>query len=255
MISVIILTKNEEQNIERCIKSVRWCDEIILIDDNSTDRTIEIAKKYKTLIYLRPLSNNFSAQRNFGISKSKYEWILFLDADEVISDALSYEISNAVGLKDQNLRDFDGFYIKRVYFMWGKKLKYGETGSEWRLRLAKKTAGQWEGKVHEKWKIRGMVGKLVNPIHHFPHQTLGEFLREVNIYTDIRVKELNEENIRVFFWSILAYPLGKFAVNYIFKRGFMDGIHGLIFAAVMTFHSFLVRGKLWLLREKSLRKY
>ncbi len=244
LITVIILTKNEEQNIEKCIESVKWCDEIILIDDNSTDKTLQIAKKYKTIIYSHPLNNNFSNQRNFGISKAKNEWILFLDADEVISDALSYEISNAIGLKDQNLNDFSGFYIKRVDYMWDKKLKYGETGNAWCLRLAKKTSGQWEGKIHERWKVKGLVGKLVNPILHFPHQTLKEFLQEVNFYTDIRAKELKEKNTRVFFWSIILYPLGKFVVNYIFKRGFLDGVCGLIVAIIMSFHSFLVRSKL-----------
>ena len=148
MISTIILTKNEELNIEKCIQSVRWSDEIIIIDDNSTDKTIEIAKKYNTKIYLHSLNNDFASARNFGISKAKNEWVFFVDGDEVVSDALAFEISNAIGLRDQILKDFDGFYIKRVCSMWGKKLKYGETGKERRLRLAKKTAGQWEGKVH-----------------------------------------------------------------------------------------------------------
>lgn len=250
MISVIILTKNEEQNIEKCIKSVRWSDEIIIIDDNSTDKTIEIAKKYKPKIYSRPLDNNFASARNFGISKAKNEWVFFVDSDEVVTDALAFEISSAIGLKGQNLRDFNGFYIKRVCSMWGKKLKYGETGNEWRLRLARKTAGHWEGKVHERWKIRGISGKLVNPILHFPHQTLGEFLREVNFYTDIRARELKDKNTKVYFWSILLYPLGKFVLNYLFKRGFMDGTHGLVFAVIMSLHSFLVRGKLWLQNDK-----
>lgn len=250
MISVIILTKNEEQNIGKCIESVKWCTEIILIDDNSSDKTAEIAKKYKTTIYSHALNNDFSAQRNFGISKATYEWILFVDADEIVSDALAYEVSNAIQLKDQNLKDFNGFYIKRVYFMWGKKLKYGETGGECRLRLGKKTAGQWIGKVHERWKMKGLVGKLVNPILHFPHQTLEEFLGEVNFYTNIRAEELKFKKVRVFFWSILLYPLGKFLVNYFIKRGFMDGVHGLVFAIVMSFHSFLVRGKLWLKKDE-----
>lgn len=250
MISVIILTKNEEQNIEKCIQSVKWCDEIIVVDDNSSDKTIEIAKKYKTTIYQRSLNNNFSSQRNFGISKSKNEWIFFVDADEMVSDALCYEISNAIQLKDQNLKNFNGFYIKRVDFMWGKKLKYGETGNVWRLRLAKKAAGQWEGKIHEEWKVRRLVGKLINPIFHFPHATIGEFLKEINFYTDIRANELRDKNTKVFFWSILLYPLGKFISNYIFKMGVMDGMHGLVFAIIMSFHSFLVRSKLWLRNEK-----
>lgn len=249
MISVVILTKNEEQNIGKCLESVKWCDEIIIIDDNSLDKTVEIAKKYKTTIYKHALNNNFSAQRNFGISKAKHNWILFVDSDEVVSDALAYEISNAIQLKDQNLNDFNGFYIRRTDLMWGKQFNYGETGNIRLLRLAKKDSGLWIGLAHEKWKIKGSIGNLINPLFHFPHKTLEEFLEKINFYTDIRAKELKEKNIRAGIWTVFLYPLGKFIVNYVLKRGFMDGIHGLIFAIIMSFHSFLVRGKLWLEKE------
>jgi hypothetical protein len=118
------------------------------------------------------------------------------------------------------------------------------------LRLGRKGFGEWKGMAHERWKINGPVGKLMNPILHFPHKTFDEFLKEINFYTDIRAKELKDKNMKVFFWSIFFYPLGKFVINYVVKRGFMDGIHGLVFAITMSFHSFLVRGKLWLKNEK-----
>lgn len=247
-ITAIILVKNEKEYIARCIKSVVFCDEILVINDNSTDGTIEIINNLgnkKVKIMTHSLNNNFSAQRNFGISKAKNEWILFVDSDEVISDALAYEISSAITLKDQNLRSFNGFYIKRSDFIWGKQLKYGETGNINLLRLGRNGFGLWKGMAHETWKIEGLIGKLVNPLLHFPHKSLDEFLNEINFYTDIRAKELKDKRVKIFFWSIILYPLGKFIVNYIFKRGFLDGIHGLIFAIIMSFHSFLVRGKLW----------
>lgn len=251
MVSAIILTKNEERNIARCIQSVKWCDEIIVVDDNSSDKTIEIARKYKTTIYQRSLNNNFSAQRNFGISKARQEWILFVDSDEVVTDALAYEISSVLGLKkDQNLKTLNGFYLKRSDFMWGKQLKYGETGNIKLLRLGRKGFGMWEGMAHEEWKIDGLVGKLINPLLHFPHETLSEFLKEINFYTDIRAQELKNKKAKTYSLSILIYPLGKFLVDYFIKRGFMDGVHGLIFALIMSFHSFLVRSKLWLKNEK-----
>jgi glycosyltransferase involved in cell wall biosynthesis len=245
MITAIILTRNEEENIGRCLESVKWCDEIIVVDDKSSDKTIEIAKKYGATVYLHDLNNDFSAQRNFGLSKAKNEWVLFIDSDEIISDALAFEISNAIGLKDQNLKNFNGYYVKRIDFMWGKQLKYGETGDIKLLRLAKKKCGLWVGMAHERWKVKGLTVSLANPIFHFPHKNLNEFLKEINFYTDIRARELKDLNTKVFFWAIIGYPLGKFIVNYIFKRGFMDRMAGLIFAISMSFHSFLVRGKLW----------
>ena len=249
MITAIVLTKNEEENIEKCIKSVKWCDEIIVIDDNSLDKTVKIVKKYDIELYSRFLNNDFSSQRNFGLSKAKNEWILFVDADEIVSDALAYEISNAIYLKDQNLRTFNGFYIKRSDFMWRRQLRHGETGNIKLLRLARSGSGLWEGKTHERWIVNGPIGNLRNPLMHMPHRTIGEFLKEINVYTDIRAQELKDKNIKVFFGSIFLYPLGKFLVNYVFKKGFMDGMHGFVFAIIMSFHSFLVRGKLWLKKE------
>lgn len=250
LITAVILTKNEERNIGKCLRSVSWCDEVIVVDDNSIDRTCEIAKKNKALIYSRPLNNDFSSQRNFGLSKAKNDWVLFVDSDEIISDALAYEISNAVELKDRDLSDFDGFYIKRVDSIWGKKLNHGETENAWFLRLAKKTKGQWKGKVHEKWVIRGRIGNLKNSIVHYPHQSLTEFLHDINFYTTLRSQELYEAKVKANMISVIIYPLGKFIVNYFIKRGFLDGVAGLIHALLMSLHSFLVRGKLWLMWNK-----
>lgn len=250
-ITAIVLTKNEQENIGKCLESLKWCDEIVVIDDGSSDKTVEIARKYKVAIYPHLLNSNFSAQREFGISKTKSDWILFIDADEIVSDALAFEITNTIQLSDQDSKIINGFYIRRTDFMWGKQLEYGETGGIKLLRLARKGLGSWRGMVHEVWNIKPPIGTLVNPILHFPHRNLTEFLKEINFYTDIRAKELIKRNIRPSFLSILLYPSGKFFINYIFKRGFLDGTTGLVFAITMSFHSFLVRGKLWsMMRNK-----
>ncbi len=251
MISAIILTKDEEENIGKCLESVKWCDEMIIVDDKSSDRTVEIAKKYKAAVYTNFLDNDFSAQRNFGLSKANNDWVLFVDSDELISDALAYEISNAINLGDQNLPGFNGYYLKRTDFLWGKQLRYGETGNIKFLRLAKKNCGFWEGAAHEKWKIKGRVGSLVNPLLHFPHRTLEEFLKEINFYTDLRAADLYKKKAKVYWWTIIAYPKTKFILNYFIRGGFLDGLPGLVFAIVMSFHSFLVRGKLW---QKNMKK-
>lgn len=252
MISAIILTKNEEANILDCIKSLSWCDEVIIIDDNSKDRTTEIAKKLNAKIFTHSIDDDFSAQRNFGLSKAKGDWILFLDADERVSDALAFEMSNIANqVTDQALGAYKGFYIKRIDFIWGRKLKFGETAGKKFLRLAKKNSGRWEGKVHEKWNVKGNIGILKNPIAHFPHKTVQEFLVEINYYTTIRAEELYKKGSHVNVASIMIYPLGKFILNYFIKKGFLDGVPGLIISIIMSFHSYLVRGKLWLLYKKN----
>lgn len=250
MISSIILTKNEEKNIKQCIESLLWCDEIIIIDDNSEDKTISIVEAFKNSkikIYTHALDNDFSAQRNFGLEKAEGEWVLFIDADEVVSHALSHEISSSINL---TLQTTTGYFLKRRDNMWGRKLLHGEAGNMLLLRLAKKNAGKWEGMVHEHWVIDGKTDTLKHELSHFPHQTLKEFLQEINRYTTLRAKELHKKGSKVYWWSIIFYPKVKFIMNYFAKQGFRDGMQGFLVAMLMSFHSFLVRGKLWVLSQK-----
>lgn len=252
MISAVILTKNEEKNIVDCLESLSWCDEIIVIDDNSEDRTLEVARKMATKIFTRSLDNDFSKQRNFGLEKAKNEWVLSVDADERVPEALASEIKNLIRSagSGQISNKHNGFYIKRRDYMWGRKFKHGETGNIELIRLAKKEMGKWERKVHEEWMVNGKVGRLKNEIIHYPHQSISEFLKEINFYTDVRANELFEKGAKSDFISILVYPAAKFLSNYFLKLGLLDGIQGLVVAIMISFHSFLVRGKLWYLWNK-----
>ncbi len=227
------------------MKTLQWCDEIIVIDDNSTDDTVSLSKQSGAIVYAHSLANNFSEQRNFGLERVKGEWVLFIDADERVSEKLANEIQAVI--RENN---FAGFYLKRLDSMWGKILKHGEAGNMLLLRLANKNAGKWHGKVHEKWHVRGNIGKLNSPLMHYPHPTLTEFLQEINFYSTLRAEELYKQKISVPFWHIVAYPKGKFIQNYMFRLGFLDGVAGLVFALCMSLHSFLVRGKLWQLWQK-----
>jgi glycosyltransferase involved in cell wall biosynthesis len=245
MISAIILTKNEERNIKECLEGLSWCDEKIVIDDASEDRTREIAQKLGAIVYNRRLVD-FSDQRNYGLEKAKGDWILFVDADERISQALWYEIMQYI---NEPIENFSGFFLKRVDLMWGQELKHGEAGTLKLLRLAKKGSGKWVGTVHEKWNISGKIETLDNPLYHYPHETVGQFLSDLNQYTDLRAKELYEQGVRTNWFFILLYPKAKFFLNYVLRLGLLDGLPGLVTALMMSFHSFLVRGKLWLLWE------
>ena len=252
MISVVILTKNEEKNIIDCLETVSWADEIVIVDDNSSDRTLEVIKNLenkKIKTYKNDLNGDFSNQRNFGLSKTTKKWVLFIDADERVSGELHEEI-NTIIINSKG-QEKDGYFIKRKDFMWDKMLKHGETGNISLLRLAKRDAGIWMGKVHEVWQVNGKTGELDNYLLHYPHQSMDEFLREINFYSTIRAYELYENKTKVNPLDALTYPLGKFVLNYFLKLGFLDGMGGLIFSLMMSFHSFLVRSKLWLLWQKT----
>lgn len=243
-LSVIILTKNEENNILDCLESVKDTGEIIVIDDYSEDRTLEIIKNFdsKIKVFLRKVNRDFSTQRNFGLSKATCEWALFIDADERASRNLLSEINSRI-IKN----NADGFLIKRKDILWGRKLRYGETGSISLLKLARRSAGKWEGNVHETWRVRGKIEELDNELVHYPHQSVSEFLKEINLYSSIRAEELKKQGIKTSWSDIMLYSKAKFLKNYFLKLGFFDGLPGLVLALMMSFHSFLVRAKLWLL--------
>jgi len=243
-ISAVILTKNEESNIVDCLESIGFVDEIIVIDDESIDRTVELSEMLGAKVILRKLKN-FSDQRNFGLQKVTNDWVLSIDADEKISDSLKKEILEVV-----RRNEADGYYIKRDDYMWGKKLKHGEAKSIKIIRLAKRGNGKWSGKVHERWKINGQIGVLKNPIVHIPHPTIAEFIKEIDHYTTLRAEELGEDGVKSRLFAIILYPAGKFLLNYIAKQGYKDGIAGFVYAAMMSLHSFLVRSKLFLLQNR-----
>lgn len=244
-ISAVILTKNEEKNIEECLQSLRWCSEKIVIDDESVDKTVALAKKHGATVFIHPLHGDFSQSRNYGLEKAKNDWVLFVDADERVSVALAHEIQHKIAIQAG-----DGYFLKREDHMWGKVLIHGEQGNVQLLRLAKKGKGKWKGKVHEVWKIDGTTSLLENSLQHFPHPTIAEFLKEINFYSTLRAKELHGKGATATWFSILLYTKAKFFQDYFVKLGFLDGIEGFVAAMLMSMHSFLVRGKLWQYTKK-----
>uniref|UniRef100_A0A7C4R3D2 Glycosyltransferase family 2 protein n=1 Tax=candidate division CPR3 bacterium TaxID=2268181 RepID=A0A7C4R3D2_UNCC3 len=241
-ISAVILTRCEGEKIVDCISSVNWCDEIIIIIDGIKKPINNFFKKQKIKIYERKLNGDFSAQRNFGLSKTTNEWVLFVDSDEIVGDELRNEIKIKIQEKELTCT---GFYIKRNDYFLGKWLKYGETGNVRLLRLARKSMGEWQNKVHEVWKIKGKTCSLNSCLKHFPHENISSFLEKINWYTNIVAQYWIEEKKKIDFWEIFFFPAGKFLQNYFFRLGFLDGIPGLIMAIMMSFHSFLARAKLW----------
>ena len=252
-ISTVILTKNEEKNIERALRSVEFCCEIIIIDDYSEDETIQRVKgeglrvksfEEKIKIFRRHLGGDFAGQRNYAMQQTKGEWILFVDADEIVSDELRNEIINVV---HQNFQPV-AYYLRRRDFFWRREMQFGETKKTKEIgiiRLVKKNSGKWAGKVHEEFKPNGSVGRLSGFLDHYPHQTIKEFLQEVNYYSSVRAKELFDRGKKTNIFEILCFPLAKFVLTYFIMLGFLDGPAGFTYAFFMSFHSFLVRTKLF----------
>jgi len=252
MISAIVLTKNEEKNIKECLEGLQWCDEVLVIDDYSLDKTVQIARKLGAKVIKHSLGNDFSQQRNFALTQTKGEWVFFVDADERVSPALATEIKelthdNAVARKCAK-----GFYLKRWDFFMGRWLKHGEVGGVRGLggvkilRLARRDAGEWIRRVDEKWVVKGKTKTLESPLLHYPHPNLTEFLTSISGRSTLNAAEFYQEGKKIILWEWFK-PLAKFIQNYFLKLGILDGVQGFVFAVLMSLHSFLVRGKLYIL--------
>lgn len=251
-LSLLILTHNSSDLIEKNFNWIKKCqniNEIITVDDNSEDKTIETLKKLETKkckikIYKRELESDFSTQRNFGISKASNDWILWLDSDETPSDEFINFLNNF---------DFESdfvFAFKRTDIFLGHILNYGETANIFFPRIFNRKYGKFEGKVHETWVSEKPIYKKEISISHNSHQTLNSFLKKINFYTDIRAKELYDQKTKTNLFEIIFYPAAKFFQNYFLRLGFLDSTPGIIMALSMSFHSFLVRAKLWHLYQK-----
>lgn len=251
-ISAVVLSKNEEANIGPCLEGLKWCDEIVVIDDHSQDKTARLAEDFpKTKVFKRKLNDDFSSQRNYGLQKAKGEWVFFVDADERVTPALRKEIIDRLASgRGVNFRH-DGFYLKRTDFFGGRQLCHGETSRVRLLRLARRNSGRWTRKVHETWQVRGKTGDLKNPLLHYPHPTIDELLKAVNDYSTVHAASLKEEGRQSSLFKIIAYPAGKFFVNYFFRLGLLDKTPGFVMAAMMSLHSFLSWSKLYLQQKQS----
>lgn len=242
-LSAVILTKNEEKNIQRAIKSIKIItviNVITVIDDGSTDKTIEIAKKLGAVVISHPLANDYAAQRNFALQNAPTDWILFLDADEEITPELAKEIEN---LPEDS--SYSAYNFKRIDTFWNTKMLHGEAGNCFVPRLVNKTKGNFVRPVHEEWNGTAPTKNLSGVLDHFPHPTIKEFVEEVNTYSDLNSDYFVKAGKRTNVLDILFTPLLKFIYTYFVKFGFLDGVAGFVYSFMMSFHSFLSRAKLY----------
>ncbi|MGQ9501276.1 MAG: glycosyltransferase family 2 protein [Anaerolineae bacterium] len=242
-LSVVILTFNEEANIEACLESVKWADEIIIVDSGSTDATCELARRYTDKVVFHPWSG-FAEQRNYGRSLASGEWILDLDADERITPALRAEIQELLQANSECLADGYRIYIQD--WMFGKFVNYGSWPHQDPIRLSRAGTVRWQGTVHERAVVAtGRVDRLRNPILHYSHITITAFLNKMNRYTDQEAAEMFEQDKRANLLLALLGAIRAFGGQYVRLQGFRDGGHGLVLAVLMAIYYFVLRAKLW----------
>ncbi|NNM23250.1 MAG: glycosyltransferase family 2 protein [Flavobacteriaceae bacterium] len=239
-LSVIIPTFNEEAYIEAALRSVRFADEIIVVDSFSTDKTKEIARRYATQFLEREF-DNFSGHKNFGLQHATGEWVLFLDADERITYPLQVEILNAIesGRHGGYKLNFPHFYMNRFLYHHSNDV----------LRLVKRSGAHYTGLVHEKLHCEGSIGKLKHPVLHFTYKGLEHYINKKEKYAWFQAEQLQEKGKKASLLVMFFKPGYRFFSSYILRGGFRDGIPGLVVAATNAYGVFSRYVKLILLNR------
>lgn len=241
-LSVAMITKNEEKNLERTLKSVQsFADEIVIVDSGSTDRTEEIAKTYGAKFYSEAWKG-YGGQRNSVIDKAQGEWILNIDADEEISPELQkkiLEIKNSDG-------DKSVYSINFTSVCFGKKIKHGGWSNSYHIRLFKKEAGRFnDNTVHESFQTKEKIHMLKEDIYHHSYSSLGDYFAKFNRYTTEGALEYYKRGKRCNIFQLAINPLFKFLRMYIFRLGFLDGKEGFVLACTSSLYTMVKYYKLY----------
>ena len=241
-LTVIIPTYNEEHNIEDCLKSVLWADEIMVVDSFSTDRTVEIAKKYAHRILQHEYINS-ATQKNWAIPQASNEWVMIVDADERVTPELRDEI-----LKELENPRFDGYYIGRRNFFLGFPLDHGgwSPKEDRNIRLFRKSVSRYEQReVHADVIVNGKVGYLENYLIHYTYRSLDDYFRKFDRYTTWAAMDIVKAGKRPNFVNLVLRPIGDFIKFYVIKGGFLDGLPGLIIALLSSYYVVVKYVKAW----------
>jgi glycosyltransferase involved in cell wall biosynthesis len=249
MLSVAIITFNEEKNIERCLNSIATiADEIIIVDSNSTDKTKELCTKYLVKFYTQPFLG-YLEQKKLATTYCTHDFVLSLDADECLSPQLIQSIQH---VKANNFY-YDAFTMNRLSNFCGKWIRHGTWYPDRKLRLFNKQKGNWAGsQIHEniQMKSHSTIAFLKGDLHHYSYNSIEEVLTQNNKYTSLQVEEMFAKGKKSSWFKIIVNPMVAFINGYIFKRGFLDGWDGYFIAKTIAYFTMVKYIKLLRLQQK-----
>jgi glycosyltransferase involved in cell wall biosynthesis len=244
-LSVAIITYNEEANLQEALESVKWVDEIVVVDAHSTDRTVEIARAYTDRVFVRAWPG-FVAQKNFAVEQTGHEWVLSLDADERLSPTLQEEIQALCG----SGMTADAYSMPRRAYFLGRWIAHSGWYPDYKIRLFRKSHGRWQGgAVHESVQVTGVVGYLRGDLLHYPYRDLAHNLQTIDRYSTFGAEKLYAAGRRAHWYDVTLRPAGTFLKKYILRQGFRDGYPGLVIATLTAYGNFAKYAKLWELQH------
>ena len=243
-ISVVICTYNNEKDISDCLKSVKWADEIIVVDDGSTDKTVKEVSKFTRSIFKHKSVGYVEPVRNFAISKAAGEWILIVDADEKITESLSEKLKEYAENPEISYIE-----IPRKNIIFGKWMKASMWWPDYNIRFFKKNTVVWSDKIHSNPQAKGKGEKLRaeegSAIVHNNYSSIAEFVERNSRYSKIQARELYQEGKRFQWNDLIRKPLGEFLGRFFANKGYEDGIHGLALSLLQAFMFLLQYLYLW----------
>jgi glycosyltransferase involved in cell wall biosynthesis len=248
-ISVVIITFNEEKNLERCLQSIQSvADDVVVVDSFSTDRTKEIAIKYNAR-FIQHVFEGHIEQKNWAITQAKFPHVLSLDADEAIDETLKQSI-----LEAKEDWGADGYSMNRLNYWCGQSIRHGGWYPDRKFRLWDSRKGSWGGiNPHDEYKVQAGCSEkhLKGDILHFSYYTINQHLKQVNYFTDILAQQYFEKGRKASWFKILINPLIKFIGSYFFQKGFLDGFAGFAVCMISAHATFLKYAKLRMLQKQS----
>lgn len=244
-IGVVMITLNEERNVGRALASVKFADEIVVCDSQSTDRTTEIAREHGCLIITKAFTG-FGAAKQAALERLKTDWVLVLDADEEVDEEAAAAIRSAA-----DSGEFEGYQIKRRSMFLGRWMKHSGWYPDWIVRFFRREQGRFDDSlVHEAVAVEGKVGNLEGHLLHYTDPDIDHYLTKVNRYTKLSAEELAAAGRRFNLLKLLFSPTAVFLKRYFLKLGFLDGIQGLLLALFSSYHVFCKYARLWELRRR-----
>jgi glycosyltransferase involved in cell wall biosynthesis len=239
-VSCTIICFDEEEHIRAALESVKWCDEIVVVDSFSRDRTVEICREYTDRVYQRPWPG-FVEQKAFALEQARFSWVLNIDADERVSPALRREIEAV--LHDPRA---DGYYVPRLVYYLRRWWWRGGWYPDYRLRLFRRSHAVWGGvDPHEKVILQGRTARLRGPLLHYTYRDISDHLRTINSFTGVAARELVLRGRTASPADLLLRPLWRFLRFYVWRGGFRQGLAGLFVAESAAFYVFAKYAKLW----------
>jgi len=241
-VTATVITFNEEHNIAAALESLAWADEIIVVDRESTDRTVELARQFTDRVFVREWQG-YSAQKNFAADQAQNEWIFSLDADERVSPELAAEIAT---LKQAPDPPAGGFEMARLTFYLGRWIRHSGWYPDRKLRLYDRRRGRWRGDyVHEALEVDGPIERLSGNILHYTVRSASEHHARLDRYTTLAAAQERADGKHASLVSLVLSPVWAFLRSYVLKLGFLDGIQGLAIARFAAHYAFLKNLKLW----------